>query len=164
MEFVDLIKAALSLTVAVVGVIITVWHKILEWAQTSLFPWLKENLPHIVEQVKDAFIWIDNEVAVPIRQIVKKAWEKLRNYLLQTVTEFERRTESIWVRRITSFVIQRLEQAQPKVKKVVIEEDVNWDELPPDVKKFWIRDGRQNLELDVTQIRDKEIEELKFTD
>jgi hypothetical protein len=158
----ELIKGALLLAAVTIGAVITLWHKILDWAHSSLYPWLQRNLPMIEDTVKDAFIGVDR-VAVLTRLIVKKAWETLRNYLLKTVAQFERRTHRQWIRRITSFVIIRLEQAKPVIKKTETEEEVDWDELPPEIKQAWMKNEAKIGELDVTQIRDQELATLSMT-
>jgi hypothetical protein len=158
----ELIKGALLLTAVAIGAVITLWHKILDWAQSSLYPWLQHNIPTIKDAMQDAFIWVDRYVAVPTRLIVKKAWQTLRNHLLRTVAQFERRTQRQWIRRVTSFVIIRIEQAKPVVKKIETEEDVDWDELPPEIKQAWMKNEVRTGELDVTQIRDQELAALSL--
>jgi hypothetical protein len=161
--YADLIKGGLLLGVVAIGAIIALWNKILDWSRASLLPWLQRNLPTIEDAVRDAFIWVDKYVAVPTRLLVKKAWGNLRNYLLKTVAQFERRTSSQWVRRVTSFVIVKLEQSKPVVKKVEIEHEVDWDDLPPEVKQSWMKNAGQAFELDVTGTRDQQLEELSMT-
>jgi hypothetical protein len=161
--YTELIKAGLLLVGVALIAIVTFWQKILDWVTASLTPWLNKYLPSISEKVKDAFAWIDNAVAVPIRRIVKKAWEELRNYLLKVLVQFERQMQSEWVKRITSFIIEKLDGAKPIVKKIVTEEQANWDDLPEDVRAAWLKNGSSNSELDVTGTRDRQIDELIMT-
>lgn len=163
MPYAEIIKVALGLAGAAFIAIIALWHKILDWAHSSLFPWLEKNLPTILGTVKDAFTWVDNKVAVPIRRLVKSAWNKLRSYLLKMVTQFERKTQSTWIKRVTSWIIAVLDSPKPTVKKVETVEEVNWDELPPDVKEAWLKNNQSSRELNVTEARDQELEALSMT-
>lgn len=163
MPYAEIIKAALALAGVAIVVIIALWHNILDWAKSSLFPWIEKNLPTIVDAVKDAFTWVDNNVAVPIRRLVKAAWNKLRNYLLKMVTRFDRKTQSTWVKQATSWVIEVLDSPKPTVKKVETVEEVNWDDLPADVKNAWLKNNQSSRELNVTEARDQELGALSMT-
>ncbi|OYQ67492.1 hypothetical protein B9G53_01165 [Pseudanabaena sp. SR411] len=161
--YTDVLRAALALTIAAVTAIIALWHKIIDWAQDSLFPWIEKNLPSILSTVKNAFAWVDEKVIVPFRRVVKKAWEMLRQYLLKTTIQFDRQTTSTWTKRITSFVIETLTSQSPTVKKVESVEEVDWDDLPDDVRNAWMKNERQSMTIDVTAIRDQQIETLDMT-
>jgi hypothetical protein len=158
----ELLKGVFLLAAVVITAVVALWHKILDWAHSSLYPWLQKKLPTIEAAVREAFIWVDR-VVVATRLIVKKAWETLRNYLLKTVAQFERRTHRQWIRRITSFVIIRLEQTQPVIKKIETEDEVDWDELPSDIRQAWMKTEAKMGELDVTQMRDQELAALSMT-
>ncbi|HAA28564.1 MAG TPA: hypothetical protein DCE56_13860 [Cyanobacteria bacterium UBA8553] len=106
---------------------------------------------------------MDDKVAVPIRRVVKKAWEALRKYLLKTVIHLERRNASKWERRITSFVVEVLTPQTPIIKKVETVEEVDWDDLPDDVRSAWMKSEQQFHDMDVTAIRDQQLETLEMT-
>jgi len=161
--YTDALRAAIGLVGAAVVVLIAFWHKVIDWAQKSLFPWIERNLPSILSIAKEALKWVDDKVAVPIRRVVKKAWEALRKYLLKTVIRLERRNASKWERRITSFVVEILTPQTPSIKKVETVEEVDWDDLPDDVRSAWIRSEQQSRDIDVTAIRDQQIETLEMT-
>lgn len=161
--YTDVLRAAIGLIGVAVVAVIALWGKIINWAQDSLFPWIERNLPTILSTVKDAFVWVDENVAVPIRRVVKKAWEALRKYLLKTVIRLERRNASKWERRITSFVVEALTPQTPIVKKVETVEEVDWDDLPDDVRSAWMRSEQQSHDIDVTAIRDQQVETLEMT-
>ena len=108
-------------------------------------------------------LWWDNNVAVPIRQAVKKAWEMLRQHLLKTTIQFDRQTTSKWTKRITSFAIETLTPQSPTIKKIETVEEVDWDDLPNDVRNAWMKNEQQSRTIDVTAIRDQQIETLDMT-
>lgn len=161
--YVDAVRLAFVLVGVAFAAIVAFWHKIVEWAQASLFPWIEKNLPLIESDVKKAFAWVDNKVVVPIRRAVKKAWEMLRQYLLKTMIQFDRKTTSKWTRRVTSFLIEVLTPQTPTVKKVETVEEVSWDDLPDDVRNAWMKNEQRSHAIDVTAIRDQQIEELDMT-
>ena len=53
--YTDALRVALALVGVAVTAIVTLWLKIVDWAQASLFPWLEKNLPSILSNVKLAF-------------------------------------------------------------------------------------------------------------
>ena len=133
------------------------WEQILGWAQDSLFPWIKNNIPSIESAVRKAFSALDNQ-AVDTRKIIRKAWKKLRKFLLKQVVTLERKSSNKWIRRVTSWVIKVLESGEKVPVKVETEEKVNWDELPEDVRKEFLSKGKSESEIDVTKNRDDEMD------
>jgi hypothetical protein len=154
------------ITVFIIGILaitaagaLIFWQKILNWAENSLYPWLKSNFPSIEDQVRLAFANVD-KAAVPIRFAVKEAWSKLREYLLKQTIELERNSSSEWIKRVTFWVVKRLESGKTAPAKVVTEEIVSPDELSPDVREAWLRHQKTKAELNVTEMRDKELMEM----
>ena len=133
------------------------WDQILGWAEDSLFPWIKNNIPSIESAVRKAFSALDNQ-AVYNRNIIRKAWKKLRKFLLKQVVKLERKSSNKWIRRVTSWVIKVLESGEKVPVKVETEEKVNWDELPEDVRKEFLSKGKSESEIDVTKNRDDEMD------
>jgi hypothetical protein len=161
--YTDALRVAIGLIGVAVAAVIALWHKILDWAQDSLFPWIEKNLPSILSTIKDAFEWVDNNVIVPTRRLVKGAWKSLRKTLLKMVIQLERRDASKWERRITSFVVEALTPQSPVVKKVETVEEVDWDDLPDDVRSAWMKNEQQSHDMDVTAIREQQLETLEMT-
>ncbi len=158
----EIILAVFGLAIALISAAAALWNKILNWAENSLMPWLEKNMSFIVDKVKDAFIWLDKNVMVPIRHAVKKAWETLRNFLLKTLTTFKQKTLNDWtewVRETTSWIIEKLTPETP-VKKITETKDVFWDDLPPDIREAIIRKRQREYEMNVTDLRDKEVLEM----
>lgn len=156
-----LIPIAVALGVSSALVLIF-WNQILEWAQDSLFPWIKRNIPLIEGVVKEAFIAVD-KVATPIRKTIRQAWEKLREYLLKQVVKLERKSSNKWIRRVTSLIIKVLESGEKVVRQVETEKEVDWDELPEDVRKEFLSKGKSESEIDVTKRRDDEIDQMDMS-
>ncbi len=163
MYYADLIRAGLILGGMAITTIITFWNKILNWAQESLFPWIEKKLPGLTDTVKEAFTWIDRNVAVPIRLLVKAAWNKLRNYLLKMTVEFEQRSSIQWVKKTTSWVSKKLDTSKPVIKKVIEEDVITWDDLPAEVRENWLINQEKRGKLDVTEVRDRQLEELDMS-
>ncbi|MBF2090584.1 MAG: hypothetical protein IGR80_09155 [Synechococcales cyanobacterium K44_A2020_017] len=160
MPYTQIISKALALGALAFSAIATFWVKILDWAKDSLFPWIEKNLPTLIDLVQDAFTWVDAKVMVPTRQIVKRAWSSLRKHLLKMAVYFERQSPSEWIRRMTSWAIEVLNSAEPKVKKIEVVEEVNWDDLPQEVRKSWMKNNESSHELDITEVRDQQITEM----
>ncbi len=137
------------------------WPQIIDWARESLLPWLENSMPFLSGLASIAFTIIDN-VAVAIRKKVKDAWNKLRNYLLKQTIEIHKKSGSKFVRIVTSWVIKVLDSGKAVPTKVTAEEDLEWDELPDDVREAFIR--RNTAEkIDVTKLRDEEMEKLELS-
>lgn len=151
---VGLLIAALGILAAVA---ITYWHRILQWAYDSLFPWFHTHLPFMEEAVRTAFEQAD-KVAVPVRRAVKEAWKKVRDYLIKLVVNFQRRNASVWVKEVTSWVIRGLETDRPMPVKLTTTEDVSWEDVPEDIRAEFLQREKRSATIDVTEIRDQELE------
>ncbi|NES06838.1 MAG: hypothetical protein F6K22_30900 [Okeania sp. SIO2F4] len=153
------IAVALGLGVVAVAVVGIFWEQIIMWAEDSLFPWIKTNIPWIESEVREAFSAVDN-VVVTIRNLIRKAWKKLREYLLNQVITFERQSSGEWEKKITSWIIKVLESGEKVPVKIVTEEVVPWDIVPSDVRAEFLRLDKSKAEIDVTEYRDRQIMEM----
>ena len=151
------IGAALGLVSAVA--VVMFWKQILKWAEDSLFPWIQTNIPSIESAVREAFSAVDNKV-VAIRNIIGQAWRKLREYLLKQVITFQRQSSGEWVMQATSWVIKNLESGDKVPVKITVEEEKDWDELPPDVRAEWLKRQKSEAQINLTEHRDREIMEM----
>lgn len=142
---------------AIATFLVIFWHQILDWCQNSVFPWIKANIPWIESQVREAFNAVD-KVIVPIRNGIRQAWKNLRDYLLKQVQELERESSGKWILRTTSWIIKVLKSDKKVPVKVETEEEVDWEELPPDIRAEFLRHDKSYAEINVTEIRDKELE------
>lgn len=140
------------------GIALTFWHKILDWAETSLFPWLERKYPLILDTVKNAFVALD-KLTAPTRLAIKKSWEKLREYLLKQIVHLEKNAPNQWIKRVTSWLIQILENGQEVPVKIETEEFLTHDELPDDVREAWIRRQEKTADFNTTELRDQELKE-----
>lgn len=150
-----IITVALGLTASAA---ILFWHKVLDWAERSLFPWVERNIPALAPIVRKGFAQLD-KIAVSTRRAVRAAWEKLRTVLLQTVVTLQRRNSSVWLQQVTSYVVRILNGKRTPVK-IVTEEEVGYDELPDAVREEYVRQNRTHAELDITKARDQELAEV----
>lgn len=146
--------------IALIGVTIAgavaLWHKILGWAEEALFPWVEENYPGLSSFVRQAFAVLDESIA-PLRAAIKRAWKRVREVLVDMMVEFSRSSESAWVRRIVTWVVKVLPSGEKKPAKVVVEEEVDWDELPAEVRAGFLRHKKSKAKLDITEGRDVEL-------
>lgn len=145
------------LSVTIIGVAVAFWGQILTWAEESLFPWLKTNIPPLEKYAREAFTVLDNQVTA-IKKAVKQAWEHLRKYLLHQTIRLERLSHTEWLKRVTSWIIVKLESGAPVTKKVEREEVVPWEFLPQDVREAYLRNNITSKDVNVTETRDRELE------
>ncbi len=157
------IAVALGLGVVAVAVVGIFWEQIIMWAHDSIFPWIKKNIPSIESEVREAFAAADRFFST-MRNLIRQAWKKLRQYLLKEVAKFTRQSSGKWIVQVTSLVIKNPEHLESKesnkVVKVVTEEEVDWDVLPPDVRAEFLRRDKSEAEIDVTEYRDRQIMEM----
>jgi hypothetical protein len=163
--FLQVLVAVLFVAAAVALIF---WNQILFWADRALFPWIKENFSSELEyKVRNAFAALDKfvgSIRYNIKALekfteIKEAWEMLREFLLKVLVQFEQKTANKWVKRITYWAIRNLKSKQ--VVETVREETVDVDSLPDDVRKEWLNRGNTTQDLNVTELRDREMHEVK---
>lgn len=157
---VDPFSIAVILGIAVAALAVGFWNQILRWANDIILPWIEKNMPWATKDVRHALDAMD-KIATPLRRTVKQAWQNMRNYLLQQVVTFSRKTDSYeWVKKTTTWLIKVLESGEKVPVKVETTATVTWDEVPGDVREEFLRRNKQKT-VDVTKIRDKEMEQLE---
>lgn len=140
------------------GAAIVFWADICAWFAHHVNPWLKRHCPWLQPYLEQAFMFIDQNVATPIRRAVLAAWEAVRPYVLRAVITFERRFDGAWVRRMTSWLRSHLERSQ--VVERVEETIIDWADLPDEVRAAIMRTGAAPV-LDVVEARDQYLLELE---
>jgi hypothetical protein len=132
------------------------WPTILQWAEESLLPWIDRNLPTFKRWVIDGLVALD-KAASAIRRTAKSAWEKLSSFLVKMAVAIHRKSSNTYVRRVTTWMMTKLE-AKPSATKIVTEEEVAFDDLPPEVRETMLRNG--SSEIDVRELRTRELNEM----
>ena len=150
--FVGILAAALG--VVSIAAAFSLWSRIRGWAEESLFPWFEKHLPRLAPHVRAAFAAVDN-VVIAARRL---AWHRLREHLLHQVLKLERRSASVWMRLVTSWVAAVLRSGQTVPVQIVAEGACSWDELPAEVRSEWLRRGRNCQEHDIVELREQELE------
>lgn len=142
------------------------WDQILFWVRNALLPWIRKNLPGLENYVADAFVELD-KVVVPIRNKfkmfagVKEAWRTFRQYFLEILVQFQQKTSSEWIKRIIHWTISNLDSKE--LLKTVQEQTVSVDSLPDSVRKEWLKQTNTTQDVNVTEARDRELNELDMT-
>lgn len=140
------------------------WNQILRWASDIVFPWMEKYIPWALKDVRRAFDAVD-KVVTPLRRAVKQAWQGLRKYLLKQVVDFSRKTSALnsyaWVKKTTTWLIKVLDSGEQVPVKVETTSTVEWEEVPDDVREEFLRRNKQKASVDVTELRDKELEQVE---
>jgi hypothetical protein len=128
------------------------WPQIMTWAREHLLPWVDRNVPELARSVRLAFQDLD-KIAVELRRAVRTAWRKLRGVLLSETATFVAVANGEWAVRITSY-LRNVEQADQPVVKVVTDQQLNWEDLPAEVRAAAMSDGLLGKSIDILKARD----------
>jgi hypothetical protein len=157
---VDLIVTLLGITSIIA---IALWEKIVEWVVESLFVWLKENLPKLAkfsdDVLKLAFTAI-NKASEELLQAVRKSWEMIRPFLFELRINFQEEASS-WVRIIRSKIVKLDDVGkQPIIITQEVTEEIGFEDLPADVRAAIIRGSEKGREINIKELRDRELLEM----
>lgn len=142
------------------------WQELMIWTCSELLKWVKTDMiPLMEESIRLAFM-ATALIAASLIKTVELAWKEVRKFLLEAFVEFEKstRTSDKWVRKITAVLIKSLDATRPVVVKKEVEEEINWDNLPSDVRAAWIKKNRSPTQkIDLIATREQELEALQIT-
>jgi hypothetical protein len=135
------------------GVAVYFWPRIMSWAREHLLPWIDRNVPELADAVRLAFQDLD-KVAVGLRRTVRAAWRRVRSVLLSQAAEFVSLWNGAWAVRITSY-LRDLEASDKPVARVVTEQEVDWEDLPADIRAEAMANGINGTTIDIVRARDQ---------
>lgn len=149
-----------SMLNVLVEVAFVLWVEIVNWVSVSLLTWIQNDLGALIaESVRAAFFTL-GAVTLAAYGAVKASWDELRRFLIEALVEFEQVSSNVWVKRFTSTLLKVLESGQPVLIKREVEEEVNWDHLPPEVRSAWWNSAQKSHKVDFIKVRDEEIQTL----
>jgi len=125
----------------------------MSWTREHLLPWVDENVPVLAQAVRLAFHDLDM-IAVELRRAVRSAWRSLRGILVSETATFVEQAAGEWTLQITSFVRDTAVSERPAVK-IVTEQRLNWEDLPPDVRTQAISQGLNGITIDLVAAREQ---------
>jgi hypothetical protein len=161
MEPVTIVILSIALGGAIIGAAAAAfyWTKILQWGMENLQRWVEQHLPGMGKYVRNAFAYVD-VIGSPAHAIAKEAWRELRRALLRQIQLFEQQADGTWLLRVTSWLrttLEELETTESEVAEVITERKVAVEDLPPEVRREWLRQERTAHEFILTEFRDKEL-------
>lgn len=148
----------------VTGVVaLALWEKFMGWVVDSLFVWLKENLPKLAKFSDDVLklaFTVVKQAAEELLQAVREAWQTIRPFLFELRMNFQKATSS-WVRVITSKIVRFDETSkQPTLVTQEVTEEIGFEDLPADVREAIIRGTEKGREINIKELRDRELLEM----
>jgi hypothetical protein len=140
-------------------VALTIWNQVLLWTHSNFLSWIRKyRIPIPEEWVNLAFTSV-SRIKSEIVSLVKQAWQEVNKFLLGMVVEFEKIPSSTaWKKRTTSQVVKEVQANRPVVVRTDIEEEIDWDTLPQEVRENWFKSSVSNYEVDFIETREKELE------
>jgi hypothetical protein len=143
------------------GALLIFWPQIMEVVRNIVLPFFEDIDPRLRDVVADAFMWVDKNVAVPIRARVVRAWRDIRSRIIGAVARYSRNSDSNWVREISVYLNQDDNISVRRVKEDII----SYDEVPEEIRENYMRSNFNGWSkpVDITKARDSEIEAMEIS-
>lgn len=159
----DFLRSVFGVTQSAVKVLLAFWQRIVNWANESLLPWIKQNLIPAFRQVATEALVLIDKLKSPTSRVIKKAWQSLRKFLAKSIITFQTKIlpdgKVQWIRRWTTTIYNVVNPSQPKKSETTTEEPISFDDLPQDVREEILRTGEnKSKEIDFLAARDQEME------
>lgn len=149
------IALAAAIGLAAAGLIVAFWKDIMEAVRNVVLPFFEKIDPRLKDLVANAFIWIDKNLAVPLRSKVIRAWRTLRRRVKAVLASYRYEGNSKWIRKIIAWA----HRDDGTMAKMVQEQTVAYEDLPESVRAAHMKGefSGWSEETDITELRDKEI-------
>jgi hypothetical protein len=135
------------------GIAAYFWPQIMTCAREHLLPWIDRNVPDLAGSVRLAFHDLD-KIAAELCRAVRAAWRQLRVVLLSQVATFVELFNGACAIRITSR-FRILENRDTAPVTVVTEQELDWEDLPDEVRAAAMSDGITGMSIDIVRARDQ---------
>jgi hypothetical protein len=143
----------------VTEVALTIWNQVLLWTHSNFLSWIRKYMIPIPEEWINLAFTSVSAIKSEIVGVVKQAWQEVNRFLLGMVVGFEKIPSSTaWKKRTTSQVVKKVQANRPVVVKTDVEEEIDWDSLPQEVRENWLKSSVSNYEVDFVETREKELE------
>lgn len=149
-----------SILDVLIEVAFALWVEIVNWVSVSLLTWIQSDLGDLITESVRAALFTLGAVTLAAYGAIKVAWDELRQFLIEALVEFEQMSTTVWIKRFTSTLLKILESGQPVLIKREVEEELDWDYLPPEVRSAWWNSAQKSHKVDFIEVRDKEIQTL----
>ena len=145
------------------GVKSVIWSKIVEYIKDFLLAILEKYAPSLAPLVEEAFIILD-KVATGIRMRAKRAWSKIRQYVIALYNDYSYRDGRV----LQKTVMFTKSETKGKFKEHVTEREISRDDLPESVRTSLLCDRTQPVRVDIRSIQDDNLDidddaEVNFT-
>jgi len=150
------LTAIIVITIIGTSLFVAFWPVILDWSRDSLLPWLRANYPQVAELATKALSRMDDVISA-VRKSIAEAWQNFRSVLLKLAIYIEKNTEGKWVRRVVSTVRKALDNGQTKLMEITSTKEVDWSELPSEIRERYMKNGQRTCMVDVSKEREAEL-------
>jgi|GEM_PF-3718945 len=140
------------------------WKQLVFWIQENLLVWIKGDIvPLTAESIKLAFTTL-GKATKDLYEAIKKAWHELQRFLVEAFVEFEQSplSPTSWIRRLSSMLIKKSGSGSAVVVRKEVEENIDWESLPHDIRAAWIRNSQKNYKVDIMDTRNKELRAMEI--
>jgi hypothetical protein len=135
------------------GVAAYFWPQLMTCAREHLLPWIDRNVPDLARSARLAFHDLD-QIAIELCRAVRAAWRSLRVVLLSQVATFAELFDGGCAIRITS-EFRVLEDRDQAPVTVVTEQELDWTDLPEEIRAAALAGGMRGMSIDIVRARDQ---------
>ncbi|MCY2924097.1 MAG: hypothetical protein NT031_01420, partial [Planctomycetota bacterium] len=135
------------------GAAIAAWPYIVDLFTSRIIPWIEERLGETwASPLRALLAWVDGEIS-PVRALLRRGYTVLKERILGIKAEYVKTSSTTCQQRTTTHI--RLDNG--KVARQVEETEVNWDDLPKDIRREIMEQqakkatSRVKAEVDVRQ-------------
>jgi hypothetical protein len=157
----DPFTAALIAVIGILGVglALAFWQNIMEAVRTVVLPFFERIDPRLKNLVANAFIWIDKNLAVPLRAKAIKAWRTFRLRVKDVIASYKYEGDNKWIRKIIAWARQN----DDTYARILTITDIPYEQVPEKIRAHHMKSGFSGWseEISIAELRDREIEMLE---
>lgn len=124
------------------------WEYIVQFMAEHIIPWIRQNLSNTLgDLLADLFSFLDGKM-VPIKRMLKKLWTNFKENILGFKTEYTK-IDTNTARKQTETFIRKDDN---KVVKRVETEEIEWKDIPEEIREKMIQENVRKSKLDDLKI------------
>jgi|GEM_PF-4631109 len=157
----EFITSVFDVAKVAVKVFLEFWKQLVRWAKNAL-ELMQESLDPIIYQLGIEALVIIDKVKAPATKLIKKAWKTFRHYLAKSLVTFTGELlpdgKYLWIKKWVTSIYKIVENKPPKKVTYTYEEEINWEDLPEELRIKHMKNKAKEFEFDFKSDRDKQME------
>ena len=127
-----------------VGFVLAAWPHIRRLMMNSIIPFVMRHSKLVGEMLGNLMFYLDGNLSAT-REYIRTTWRAVRQLVVGSKTIYRQKEGNSF----TSATTTVLNTGEEKLKIQQVETELDWEEIPADIRREFMVEGRQEARLDI---------------